>query len=114
MYNFELLPEKEFQLLSLTWLYMVGHTRSKLGSPGIFSLGCHCPIPIKLKGISCLKPSRAFAFTGSTPLEFLHLDASKEEDGTSLVDLELGCRGLGVIFFFNKTSKIRGVGASSL
>lgn len=63
------------------------------------SLGCHCPIPIKLKGISCLKPSRAFTFTGSTPLEFLHLDVPKEEDGTSLVDLGLDCRGLGVVFF---------------
>lgn len=59
------------------------------------SLGCHCPIPVKLKGISCLKPSRAFA----SPLEFLPLDAPKEEDGISLVDLELGCRGLGVVFF---------------
>lgn len=77
------------------------------------SLGCHCTIPLKLKGISCLKPIRAFAFTGSASLEFLPLGAPKEEDRTSLVDLGL-VREVWGCFFLNKTSKIRGVAASSL
>lgn len=88
---------------------LAGHDGTRQGQTGLTwdfqphrslqsSLGCHCPIPLKLKGISCLKPSRAFAFTGSTSLEFLPLGAPKEEDGTSLVDLGLGWRGLGLFF----------------
>lgn len=76
----------------LTWNFKLHRTLES-------GLGCHCPIPRKLKGISCQKPSRVFAFTGSTPLEILSLGAPKEEDGISLVDLGVGCRGLRVAFF---------------
>lgn len=68
----------------LTWNFQLHRTLQS-------SFGSHCPIPLKQKGISCLKPSKAFAFIGSSPLESFPLGPPK--------DLGLGCRGLGVVFF---------------